>query len=91
VQRRTGGFLAKGGNPLVPGAGANRRLAAWVNKSRAVALRHVLESARYHAKAGTKARGRRSAEGWRFADWLANGSTFCSSGQQDVVVNIAVG
>ena len=24
-------------------------------------------------------RGRRIAEGWRFADWLANGSTFCSS------------
>ena len=75
----------------MPGAGANRRLAAWVNESRAVVLCHVLESARYHAKAGMEARGRQIAEGWRFADWLANGSTFCSSGQQDVVVNIAVG
>ena len=40
----------------MPGVGANRRLAAWVNESRAVDLRHVLESARYHAKAGTEVR-----------------------------------
>jgi hypothetical protein len=46
----------------MPGAGANRRPAAWVNKSRAVALSDVLESARYHAKAGTEARGRQIAE-----------------------------
>ena len=29
----------------------------------------MLESARYHAKAGMEARGRQIAEGWRFADW----------------------
>jgi len=43
-------------NPFMPGVGANRWLAAWVNESRAVALRHVLESARYYAKDGTEAR-----------------------------------
>jgi hypothetical protein len=75
----------------MPGAEANWRPAAWVNESRAVALRHVLESARHPAKAGTKARGRQIAEGWRFADWLADGSTFCSGGRQDIAVNIAVG
>jgi hypothetical protein len=40
----------------MPGVGANRRFAAWVNESRAVALCHVLESARYRAKASTEAR-----------------------------------
>jgi hypothetical protein len=40
----------------MPGAEANRRHTARVNEPRAVALRHVLESARYHGKAGTEAR-----------------------------------
>ncbi len=62
----------------MPGAGVNRRRVGWANESRAAALRHVLESARYHAKAGTEARGRQIAEGWRLADRLANGSTFWS-------------
>jgi hypothetical protein len=42
------------------------------------------------AKASTEARGRQITEGWQFGDWLASGSTFCSSGQQDVAVNVAV-
>ena len=80
-------------NPFMPGVGANRWLAAWVNESRAVALRHVLESARYHGKAGAEARavGGLLWDGGSSIDQAMDRLLRSTGGRQYVVVNIAGG
>jgi hypothetical protein len=76
----------RSGEPAGFGEGRESIHARRGGESAACRLGEQIEGGRFTSCAGIRAisrkgwhgssRGRRIAEGWRFADWLANGSTF---------------